>query len=116
MDGQSKGRQNSLTLVDADLKLKDKRFDSNNKDEGNMPGAFARKRWKSLSVMMNRKKDLQREELSECRDMATEKPDLTLSSTDAVLLAALSKRCDKAKAQNLSTWLTKSLAIVCLTK
>lgn len=71
---------------------------------------------KSLSVMMNRKKDLQREELSECRDMAAEGPGLTLCPTDAALLAALSKRCHKAKAQNLSTWLTKSLAIVCLTK
>lgn len=51
MGGQSKGRQKSFTLVDADLKLKDKRFDSNNKDEGNMPGAFARrKRWNEVLV------------------------------------------------------------------
>ncbi len=67
---------------------------------------------KSLSVMMNRK----REELSESRDMAAERPYLTLCPTDAVLLAALSKRCHKAKAQNLSTWLMKLLATVCLTK
>jgi len=66
---------------------------------------------KPLSVMMNRKKDLQREE-----DMVVERPDLTECPTGAVLLAPLYGRCHKAKAQNLSTWLTKLLAIVCLTK
>lgn len=66
---------------------------------------------KPLSVTMNRKKDLQREE-----DRAAERPDLTMCPTGPVLLAALSERCHKAKAQNLSTWLKKSLAIVCLTK
>lgn len=60
---------------------------------------------KPLSVTMNRKKDLQREQ-----DREAERPDLTVSN------CALSERCHKAKAQNLSTWLTKSLAIVCLTK